>query len=77
MVFEKIAAMLADRIGCDVKELSMETKFETLGIDSLDVMELLMLMEEEFGTDIEIGDAKLATMADLVGLVESRLGEQA
>ena len=42
MVFEKIAAMLAEKLECDAAEIKMDTEFSTLGIDSLDVMELLM-----------------------------------
>ena len=50
----------------------METKFADLGIDSLDVMELLMSLEEELGTEIEMGDNKVETVADLVAMIESK-----
>ena len=50
MVFEKIAALLAEKLECEATEIKMETEFSALGIDSLDVMELLMTLEEEFGT---------------------------
>lgn len=73
MVFEKVAAMLAEKLECEVSEIKMDTKFETLGIDSLDVMELLMNVEEEFGTEIELGDNKVNTVGDLVQLIESKL----
>ena len=46
MVFEKIAALLAEKLECEVSTITMETKFADLGIDSLDVMELLMSLEE-------------------------------
>ena len=46
MVFEKIAEMLAEKLECDASEIKMETEFSTLGIDSLDVMELLMNLED-------------------------------
>ncbi len=45
----------------------------TLGIDSLDVMELLMNLEEAFGTEIEMGENKINTVSDLVTLIESKL----
>ena len=47
MVFEKIAALLAEKLECEVSTITMETKFADLGIDSLDVMELLMSLEEK------------------------------
>ena len=72
MVFEKIAALLAEKLECEVSTITMETKFAALGIDSLDVMELLMSLEEELGTEIEMGDNKVETVADLVKMIESK-----
>ena len=73
MVFEKIAELLAEKLECEAAEIKMETAFSTLGIDSLDVMELLMTLEEEFGTEIEMGENKLNTVADLVTMIEAKL----
>ncbi|WP_458408269.1 acyl carrier protein [Anaerotignum sp.] len=73
MVFEKIAAMLAEKLECEGTEIKMETEFSALGIDSLDVMELLMNLEEEFGTEIEMGENKVNTVSDLVTLIEAKL----
>ncbi len=72
MVFEKIAALLAEKLECEVSEITMETKFGELGIDSLDVMELLMSLEEELGTEIEMGEEKIETVSDLVKMIESK-----
>ena len=73
MVFEKITALLAERLECEAAEIKMETEFSTLGIDSLDVMELLMNLEEEFDTEIEMGENKVNTVSDLVKLIEEKL----
>ena len=73
MVFEKIAALLAEKLECEATEIKMETEFSVLGIDSLDVMELLMTLEEEFGTEIEMGENKVTAVADLVTLIEAKL----
>ena len=73
MVFEKIAALLAEKLECEVADIKLETEFSALGIDSLDVMELLMNLEEEFGTEIEMGENKVNTVADLVKLIEGKL----
>ncbi len=72
MVFEKIATLLAEKLECEVSEITMETKFGDLGIDSLDVMELLMSLEEELGTEIEMGENRVDTVADLVAMIESK-----
>ena len=73
MVFEKITALLAERLECEAAGIKMETEFGALGIDSLDVMELLMNLEEGFGTEIEMGENKVNTVADLVKLIEAKL----
>ena len=73
MVLEKIAVMLAEKLECEASEIEMDTKFDALGIDSLDVMELLMNAEEEFGTEIEVGENKVETIGDLVNMIESKL----
>ncbi|MGN0660200.1 MAG: acyl carrier protein [Oscillospiraceae bacterium] len=69
MVFDKVAQMIAEKIDCDVSEVTMETKFADLGIDSLDVTELLMDLEDEFGVEIEM-DPSLSTVEALVKKIE-------
>ena len=49
MIFEKIASILAEQFGIEQDEITMDTSFEDLGADSLDVVELTMALEEEFG----------------------------
>ena len=73
MVFEKIAALLAEKLECEATESKMETAVSARVIDSLDVMELLMTLEEEFGTEIEMGENKVTAVADLVTLIEAKL----
>jgi acyl carrier protein len=73
MVFEKISSLIAEKVGCDTDTLALDTKFADLGIDSLDVTELVMNIEDEFSIEIEV-DSSLATIGDLVTLVESKLG---
>lgn len=72
MVFEKIRTMLAEKLECDAEAIKMGTEFNTLGIDSLDVMELLMNLEEELGVEIEMGENKINTVGDLVQLIEAK-----
>lgn len=69
MVFDKVAQMIAEKIDCEVSEVTMETKFADLGIDSLDVTELLMDLEDEFGVEIEM-DPSLSTVEALVKKIE-------
>lgn len=71
MVFEKIAQMIAEKIDCDVSEITPDTKFADLGIDSLDVTELVMNMEDEFGVEIPM-DTSVTKVSDLVAKIEDK-----
>lgn len=71
MIFEKVAAIIADNKDLDVASIKPESTFEELGFDSLDTVELVMAFEEEFGIAIELEDGGIKTVADLVKLIES------
>lgn len=64
-MFEKIKELIADKLEVEADEITESTKFSDLGIDSLDIVELLMDVEDEFGVNIE-PDQSLATVGDLM-----------
>jgi acyl carrier protein len=70
MIFEKTAKILADYRDMDIAEITMETKFEDIGLDSLDMVDVVMMLEEEFDVEIEIQE-RIKTVSDLVSLIES------
>jgi acyl carrier protein len=63
---DKVKDIIAKELEVDIKQLAPEAKFiEDLGADSLDIVELVMALEEEFGVDIPDEDAdKLKTVGD-------------
>lgn len=75
MVFEKIKQMLADQLDANVEDMTMETKIgEDLGADSLDVVELLMAIEEEFDVEIPDEDIEgLKTIGDVVEYIQNKI----
>ena len=77
MIFEKISALLAEQFGMDADNITMETSFEDLGADSLDIVELTMALEEEFGLEnMEDDDLSgIATVADLVRYLKAKVGD--
>lgn len=68
MVFDKVKDIIVEQLGVDEEEVKMEASFiDDLGADSLDIVELIMALEEEF--DLEIPDKeaeKIATVGDAV-----------
>ena len=71
-MFEKIRSYLAAQLDISPDEITSETTFESLGIDSLDTVEMVMDLESELGVDLEM-EEKLNTVGELVDFVESRL----
>lgn len=72
MVFEKVVSILSDYNGTDVSEISPDTTFAELSLDSLDVAELVMSFEDEFGVTIEMNE-NLKTVGDITKYIEEKL----
>ena len=75
MVFEKIRKILADQLEIDESEITMASNLvEELNADSLDIVELIMDLEQEF--DISIPDEdlpKVVAVKDIVGYIETQV----
>jgi acyl carrier protein len=73
---EKVIDIIVDKLGVDRSEVTPEAVFvDDLGADSLDLVELIMAMEEEFGTEIADEDAeKLRTVQDVISFISARAG---
>ena len=72
-MFEKIANYLSRQMDVPVESITDETTFESLGIDSLDTVEMLMDLEQELNVDLEL-EEKLSTVGEFVAFVEERIG---
>ena len=69
MTFEKVAKILADYKDMDVSEITMDSSFTDLKLDSLDTVEIIMNQEDEFGVSIEMSE-DLKTVGDIVALLD-------
>ena len=70
MVFEAIAELVAERVEKDVSEITPESSFKELGIDSLDMVELICDLEEK--CDVDFGEPEgLKTVGELVEYIDS------
>ena len=69
MVFEKVAQEIADYKEIGVEGITMESTFEELGLDSLDMVELIMKLEDALDVQLEMSE-DLKTVGDVVNVIE-------
>ena len=76
---EKVKNIIAEQLGVKPEEVTPEAKFiDDLGADSLDTVELVMALEEEFGIEIPDEEAeKLVTVGDAVKYIGDKAGQKA
>ena len=72
-MFEKLAKYAAKQLELDIDDITPDSTFESLGIDSLDVVEMIMDLETELGVELELEDQKIATFQELADFIESKL----
>lgn len=73
-VLERVTKIIVDRLGVEESQVTLEATFkEDLGADSLDVVELVMELEDEFDMEISDDDAeKIATVGDAVNYINAK-----
>ncbi len=70
----KVKAIVSEQLEVDLNNLTAETTFEEIDADSLDIVELVMALEEEF--DLEISDQEIEnikTIGDIISYIESKI----
>ncbi len=70
---EKIIEVLANHLEMDASEITEETTFADLGVDSLEAVEIMMEMEDEFGVEINPQEAG-KSVSELTAYIESKQG---
>lgn len=76
MIFEKLSELISEQFSVELSAVTMDTAFEDdLGADSLDIVELSMGLEEEFGIT-EMGESEISaitTVGDLVRYLQTKV----
>ena len=74
-VFEKVKKVIVDQLGVSESSVTMEASFiDELGADSLDIVEVVMALEEEFDIEIPDSDAeKVVTVGDVVEYIKENV----
>ena len=72
-MFEKLVKYAAKQLELDAAEITPDSTFESLGIDSLDIVEMIMDLESELGVELEVEDQKISTFQELADFIETKL----
>ena len=72
MTIEKVKELLAEHLEMDVAEITDETTFEELDVDSLDTVEIMMEMEDEFGVEIKPAEVG-KSVKELAAYIDAKL----
>ncbi len=72
-MFEKLVSYAVNQLELQPEDITPDSTFESLGIDSLDVVEMIMDLENELGVELEMEDQKIATFQELADFIESKL----
>ena len=77
-VEEKVKSIIVEQLGVDEEEVTLDASFtEDLGADSLDIVELVMAFEEEFGIEIPDEEAeKISNVREAVQYIQNNAGDQ-
>ena len=72
-MYEKLVSYASKQLELNPEEITRESTFESLGIDSLDVVEMIMDLESELGVELEMEDQKISTFGELAEFIDSKL----
>ena len=72
-MYEKLVSYAAEQLELNADEITRESTFESLGIDSLDIVEMIMDLESELGIELDLEDQKITTFGELTEFIESKL----
>jgi len=74
MVFEKVKKLIVEQMGTEEDEITLETTSDDLGMDSLDLVEMVMVVEEEFDIEFLDEDAmNISTVGEMVDYIKNKM----
>ena len=72
-MYEKLVNYAARQLELDPSQITPDSTFESLGIDSLDIVEMIMDLEGELGVELDMEDEKISNFQELAEFIESKL----
>ena len=72
-MYEKLVSYAAKQLDLDASEITRESTFESLGIDSLDIVEMIMDLESELGIELDLEDQRITTFGELAEFIDTKV----
>lgn len=72
-MYEKLVSYAAQQLELNPDDITPESTFESLGVDSLDIVEMIMELESELGVELEMEDQKITTFGELAEFIDSKI----
>ena len=72
-MYEKLVNFAAKQLELDVEEITPDSTFESLGIDSLDIVEMIMDLESELNVELDLENQKVTTFGELAQFIEKKV----
>ena len=72
-MYEKLVSYVVEQLEVDADNVTPESTFEDLGIDSLDIVEMIYTLESELGIELELEDQKITTLGELAAFIDSKV----
>ena len=72
-MYDKLVKYAAKQLELEASEIKPDSTFESLGIDSLDIVEMILDLESELGVELDMEDQKISTFKELADFIESKL----
>ena len=72
-MYEKLVSFAAKQLELDASEITPDSTFESLGIDSLDIVEMIMDLETELGVELELEDQNITTFGEMADFIETKV----
>lgn len=72
-MYEKLVSYASKQLELNPDDITRDSTFESLGIDSLDIVEMIMDLESELGVELELEDQKITTFGEMADFIESKL----
>ena len=72
-MYDKLVKYAAQQLELDIDEITPDSTFESLGIDSLDIVEMVMDLESELGIELDMEDQKISTFQELADFIDAKM----